>query len=160
MLISIMFVLFIYYCYICEQNVNKMNSRLQQFLGAENISQSQFADSIGVARASVSHILAGRNRPGFDFIESMARHYPTLNLEWLITGKGRMYKAISGQADSPAVTSANTVEESLFPAAEEQNPLPIIESNTVGRATQRTVKQSSISKIVVFYDDNSYEELR
>lgn len=70
-----------------------MNNRLQQFLSAENISQSQFADSIGVARASISHILSGRNKPGFDFIESMARRYPSLNLEWLITGKGRMYNA-------------------------------------------------------------------
>ena len=70
-----------------------MNKRLQQFLAAENISQAQFAETLGVARASVSHILSGRNKPGFDFIESMARRYPTLNLEWLITGNGRMYNA-------------------------------------------------------------------
>ena len=50
-----------------------MNSRLQQFLDAENINQAQFADSIGVARASVSHILAGRNRPGYDFIANMLK---------------------------------------------------------------------------------------
>ena len=62
-----------------------MNRRLQQFLRAENISQSQFADTIGVARASVSHILAGRNKPGFDFLLAMSKHYPSLNLEWLIT---------------------------------------------------------------------------
>ena len=68
-----------------------MNTRLQQFLAAENISQSQFADSIGVARASVSHIISGRNKPGFDFIESMSKRYPSLNLDWLILGKGRMY---------------------------------------------------------------------
>ena len=69
-----------------------MNFRLQQFLAAENISQAQFADQIGVARASVSHIIAGRNKPGFDFIQNMSRAYPDLNLEWLINGKGRMYK--------------------------------------------------------------------
>ena len=51
-----------------------MNTRLQQFLSAENISQSQFADTIGVARASVSHILAGRNKPGFDFLVGMSQH--------------------------------------------------------------------------------------
>ena len=69
-----------------------MNTRLQQFLSAENISQSEFADTIGVARASVSHILAGRNKPGFDFLVGMCQHYPPLNLEWLLTGKGRMYQ--------------------------------------------------------------------
>ena len=67
-----------------------MNSRLQQFLNAENLTQAQFADSIDVARASISHILAGRNKPGFEFIESLAKHYPALNIEWFITGKGRM----------------------------------------------------------------------
>ena len=69
-----------------------MNKRLQQFLDAENITQSQLADSLGVARAGISHILSGRNKPGFDFIENLASKFPTLSLEWLITGKGRMYK--------------------------------------------------------------------
>ena len=63
-----------------------MNYRLQQFLSAENLSQAQFADIIGVARASVSHIIAGRNKPGFDFIYSMAASFPNLNVEWLVTG--------------------------------------------------------------------------
>ncbi|MBR4755052.1 MAG: helix-turn-helix transcriptional regulator, partial [Lachnospiraceae bacterium] len=58
-----------------------MNKRLQQFLNAENISQSQFADTLNVARAGVSHILSGRNKPGFDFIESLILHYPDLNIE-------------------------------------------------------------------------------
>ena len=77
--------------YFCKNQRHIMNKRLEQFLKAENISQSQFADSIGVARASVSHILAGRNKPGFDFLVSMSRQYPALNLEWLITGKGKMF---------------------------------------------------------------------
>lgn len=79
--------------YICTTSKIIMNKRLQQFLDAENITQSQLADSLGVARAGISHILAGRNKPGFDFIESLATKFPTLSLEWLITGKGRMYKS-------------------------------------------------------------------
>lgn len=102
-----------------------MNKRIQQFLAAENITQSQFADSINVARASVSHIIAGRNKPGFDFIENMARRYPSLNLEWLITGKGRMYKTDDedyslfsepAAQTPPAVPPARSVQD--VPAAE------------------------------------------
>lgn len=74
-----------------------MNTRLQRFLHAENITQAQFADKIGVARASVSHILAGRNKPGFDFIEHMSQAYPALSLDWLINGRGRMYKEIGAE---------------------------------------------------------------
>lgn len=78
----------------------KMNKRLEQFLAAENISQSKFADTIDVARASVSHILAGRNNPGYDFIVNTLRHYPALNAEWLLTGKGKMYKQSSVDTDT------------------------------------------------------------
>ena len=51
-----------------------MNNRLKQFLAAENISQAQFAETINVVRASVSHVLAGRNNPGYDFIKSIKQN--------------------------------------------------------------------------------------
>ena len=105
-----------------------MNDRLLRFLAAENISQAQFADTIGVARASISHIVAGRNKPGFDFIERTARCYPSLNLEWLITGKGRMYNSEDG-ADEHA-------ENAEFPASR------------------------TISRIIVFYSDGTFDEIR
>ena len=60
-----------------------MNNRLKQFIAAENITQSQFADRIKVVRASVSHVLAGRNKPGYDFITAIMSAFPDLNIEWL-----------------------------------------------------------------------------
>lgn len=104
-----------------------MDKRLQQFLEAENISQAQLADTLGVARAGISHILSGRNKPGFDFLEAMATHFPQISMDWLLTGKGRMYK-----------------EPSALPP---ENPV----SGAV-RPPRR------VSKILVFYDDNTFEE--
>ena len=69
-----------------------MNRRLLQFLQAENITQAQLADTLSVARGSVSHILAGRNKPGYDVLERLLLHYPSLNLDWLVTGRGKMYR--------------------------------------------------------------------
>ena len=100
--------------------------RLQQFLDAENISQAQLADTLGVARAGISHILSGRNKPGFDFLEAMALHYPRISMDWLLTGKGKMYK------DAPG-------ENPVFAPAQ---------------APRR------VSKILVFYDDNTFEEFQ
>lgn len=147
-----------------------MNSRLEQFLKAENISQSQFADTIGVARASVSHILAGRNKPGFEFIASMSQKYPTLNLEWLINGKGKMYK--SGQ--EPPVTP------SLFTPGEDSSAAEVSENRVLDCVDVPTVKESlsqykapakdkprehsenqrHITRVMVFFDDNTYQELK
>ena len=146
-----------------------MNQRLQQFLQAENLSQSQFADSINVARASVSHILAGRNKPGFEFIESMSRRYPSLNLEWLVTGKGKMYKNALAAPQNPVFTPQEPTPEppaDLFPET------PKTESNTLFTEQKQSKlqvftkpqspapKQKSISRIVVFYDDGTYQELK
>ncbi len=111
-----------------------MNRRLLQFLQAENITQAQFADTLSVARGSVSHILAGRNKPGYDFMESLLLHYPRLNLDWLMTGKGRMYK------DEVAVEGSEGASLELFPSV--QSPSPA----------------RTIDRITVFYSDNTYQE--
>lgn len=152
-----------------------MNTRLQQFLTAENISQSQFADTIGVARASISHILAGRNKPGFDFIESTSRHYPTLNLDWLIMGTGKMYKSAS-QPVQQALPQTGTLlldeqdddfilekpQEVPQPQPARQTPLsatPEPKAITSAIKSQLTDRKRNIKKIVVFYDDNTYQEI-
>ena len=109
-----------------------MNRRLLQFLQAENLTQTQFADTLSVARGSVSHILSGRNKPGYDFLESLLLHYPNLNLDWLLTGKGRMYKE-AGTEDAAQLD--------LF-------SLP------------SSLESRKIDRILVFYDDNTYQEFR
>ena len=142
-----------------------MNQRLQQFLAAENINQSQFADTIGVARASISHILAGRNKPGFDFIESMALHYPALNLEWLITGRGRMYanpaKSATGEPAGPISSQAPAAGASSGTPSQRQEPTgsDTFISN-LGNNPQTLSNQKTITKVIVFYSDGSFQELR
>ena len=89
-----------------------MNSRLLQFLNAENITQAQFASSIGVARASISHIISGRNKPSYELISAMMKRYPQLNPEWLILGKGRMYN----DANRPSQQAPDSIgDDLLFP---------------------------------------------
>ena len=139
-----------------------MNIRLQQFLSAENLSQAQFADIIGVARASVSHIIAGRNKPGFDFIYSMAANFPNLNVEWLVTGRGKMYKT---QADLfPIESSEPQPQPQVTPSAPSVTaaPLPeepVTQSNTLNATRKIAVGQRNIARMVILFDDNTYQEL-
>ena len=147
-----------------------MNRRLQQFLSAENLTQSQLADTIGVARASISHILAGRNKPGFDFIESMARHFPELSLEWLITGRGRMYNGTKTAPDAPvepisppSPLAGNGLFSELPKEPETLSATPLSAKNTsfddLSNRLQNVTNQRSISKVIVFYTNGSYQEL-
>ena len=145
--------LFKNYYYICRKLFTIMNTRLQQFLIAENLTQSQFADSINVARANISHILAGRNKPGFDFIENLAKRYPALNIEWFITGKGRMYKTSDQQTNAPQ-PEIPSLQPELFDR-ESIEPTEII---PLEKPAQTIVKEKIVNKIVVFYTDGTFEE--
>ena len=122
-----------------------MNKRVLQFLGAENITQSQLAEVLGVANATVSNILSGRNRPGFDFIESLLLHYPALNLTWLITGKGKMYEndAADGLQDDQDPNSAS-----------------ILDINSLGKSKQVFANQRKITGICIFFDDGTFQDIR
>ncbi len=69
-----------------------MRERILKFLDIEKISPSKFADEIGIQRSSISHILSGRNNPSLEVIQKILTRFPYLNAEWLITGKGEMFK--------------------------------------------------------------------
>ena len=99
-------------------NVNtlKMNKRFQKWLDYNDINSNKLAEKINVSRATISHIISGRNKPSVDFLHKILKKYPDLNLNWLVTGAGSMK----------------------------------IDNN---------IKKSIVNKVVVFYEDSSYQEL-
>ena len=155
-----------------------MNTRLKQFLSAENISQSQFADTIKVVRASVSHVLSGRNNPGYDFIKAIMLAYPKLSMEWLILGKGRMYKESNQEqhtaiqepdlypiSNEPELFNDAAYSDAVVPEIPEypQDPEPRIlhEMQTINlnKPTQSIVRQRKVVKVTIFFDDGTYQEM-
>lgn len=82
-----------------------MNNRLQQFLELENITPARLADILGVQRSGLSHILSGRNKPGFEFITKLLTKFPRINSEWLILGKGKPYKDMNGETSASPLPS-------------------------------------------------------
>lgn len=169
--------------------ITTMNNRLKQFLAAENISQSQFADKIKVVRASISHVLSGRNNPSYEFLKAMMENYPALNMEWLMFGKGRMYKDAETPLPAPVkyesqeagnedglfddlFADASDDEESAVTAVPyTQNAqieptdspsgknLPDSLMKELIKNAQSSVKQRNVSKIIVLFDDGSFQEL-
>ena len=138
-----------------------MNTRLKQFLSAENITQAHFADTINVVRASVSHVLSGRNNPSYEFIRSIMLKYPKLNIEWLMFGKGKMYKDAVDTAQTQKID-----DNILFPEFEEDQ-LPVqyasdeapIEIETLDKEQKVIINQRKVSKVIILFDDGSYQEM-
>ncbi len=69
-----------------------MKERIAAFIKAESKTSIQFAEEIGVQPSSVSHIISGRNNPSLDFVLKMLKTYEYISNEWLLFGKGKMYK--------------------------------------------------------------------
>lgn len=136
-----------------------MNRRLQQFLELEQLSPARLADILGIQRSGISHILSGRNKPGYDFINKFLLKFPNINSEWLITGKGKPYKDSSQQT----ATSSNTTYNNVDSVENEYIDADIFDTHSSdNQKKQLTVGESSeqkgIKRITLFFSDGSFEE--
>ncbi len=88
-----------------------MLDRLMLIMKAENLSQTQFADAININRSSVSHIINGRNNPSLDFVTHILDRFPEIRTDWLLFGKGTMYKNGEEKVQDVDLFSYNDQEE-------------------------------------------------
>ena len=136
---------------------SQIKDRILKLLSEENLSSSKFAEILQVQRSSISHILSGRNKPSLDFIQKVLKNFPTLNPEWLIIGKGEMYKEVQ---QASLEFEKNSLQEAQK-EPEIQNPVENIQNstNSVQFVNQITPPVKKIERIVVFFDDGTFEEL-
>ena len=140
----------------------------------EKLTAGAFAESIGVAQATISHILGPRNKyPSTEVILRLHQRYNDINLEWLLTGQGEMSNtssdsdpSIESGFDYPlfAENSVNPSKETTLPENRKEMPLRNAEN-----APKEIVKQEiryiekparKITEIRIFFDDNTYETFR
>ncbi|MDP3437007.1 MAG: helix-turn-helix transcriptional regulator [Bacteroidales bacterium] len=150
-----------------------MKDRLQRFLDLEQLTPARLADILGIQRSGLSHILSGRNKPGFDLIQKLLTKFPSLNADWLITGKGKVYKESSPSHDTSVSSTlfANiekNIEEvtlrnpSLSPEVKEINSslgTSQLYENSINQSIDRSDQEKrSLRKIIMIYSDNSFVE--
>ena len=137
---------------------NQIKDRILRLLNEENLSSSKFADILNVQRSSISHIISGRNKPSLDFIQKVLRNFSQINPDWLILGKGEMYiqeQQKEFSFDSPLDRKTEKIEEESTPIIKNEPILP----NSTEIVNNIIPKVKSIEKIVVFFDDGTFEEL-
>ena len=162
--------------------------RIELLMKCYNLSSSQFADRTGIQRASVSHILSGRNKPSLEVMLKIYDAFPNLDMKWLMTGAG-----MAPVAETPVLNEVNDAPTGLFGAIENdpivQAPslLPIVNdfmpkksrmqtetprkndihspqfekrrSSQPRQVAQQPVVQRKIKEIRIFYTDGTYETL-
>ncbi|HIZ86983.1 MAG TPA: helix-turn-helix domain-containing protein [Candidatus Coprenecus pullistercoris] len=126
-----------------------MNRRLQQFLELEQMKPAQLADVLGIQRSSVSHLLAGRNKPGYEFIQKFLLKFPSVNPDWLLLGRGKPFR--DQQAPSFAASDSDGHDQNLF--SEETLPDTAVSDIEPEYTNAREVK-----RVTLFYSDGTFKE--
>lgn len=139
-----------------------INYKIKQILVDKNITASHFADEIGVQRSSISHILAGRNRPSLDIIQKIIKRYPELGLDWIL-GEDNSEALDSGSEGSISSNYSNKKDDKGgnsnrldFNRAKQPGQWEA-QSNSKGHA--KTASQpKAIERILVFYTDGTFKD--
>lgn len=148
-----------------------IKERFKMIMDREKLTAGAFAESIGVAQATISHILGPRNKyPSTEVILRLHQRYNDINLEWLLTGQGNM----SNDPNSPEKEElsyplfAESAENPSNGTEESENRKEIA-LETPQNALKEIVKQEiiykerpprKITEIRIFFDDNTYETFK
>jgi len=151
-----------------------MEERIKKFMEYKGITASELADTIGVQRSNVTHVLKARNKPSFQFIEKLLQIYPDLNAKWLLLGTGNMVDIPSksrtlfdqiAEPEKPRIQNTEPIEEK--PPIEETKEMvskepfeaPIHEKRNDANTLQDQFFSSEkpIERLIVFFGDQTFK---
>ncbi len=157
----------------------KIRERIEALMNAENLNQAAFANKLDISRSNLNHVLSGRNRkPGIDLILKILEVFPNINPEWLLLGKGKMYKNESEKKENPNLFSNIENNQNNKNSEEKQNTKPI-QKPTDNKTDNKKDKEplhyehkenneeennnKSISapyQVIIFYPDKTFDLYR
>lgn len=117
---------------------DNVKSRILKFLEYKKINASQFSQQIGVSRNYVSS-MSKSIQP--DKLHSISVHFPELNIEWLLIGKGEM---LSSTAQNSEINK-EILEKfyALFESRENEHKTILGQNSEIIRQNSDIIKQNS-----------------
>ena len=129
--------------------------RVLQVMQSEGMNAKQFCQEVGISPGTLSNITGGRNKPSLDVMQAILRRFRAVNCDWLIMGVGTMY--VAGAREEGVL--------SLFDGDRDtaETPKELSTQQTPADATLLASHSAlspvrTVSKIVVFYSDGTFEE--
>lgn len=120
--------------------------RIEQLIKTLGLTARQFAAEIRVQPGTISNMMAGRNNPSLEVMKRIMERYPTLNPEWLIAGRGDMWRSVPGKDAGLFDILPPDPKEKTVRTAQKEEPQII------------AAPSKQIKNIVVYYTDGTYEE--
>ena len=127
-----------------------IGDRIKKLIELLNTDARHFAEKLGVEPSSISHLINGRNKPSFTFLQKLAKTLPEVNIIWLLTGDGEPINK----------SKENYVKQTLFNDGNKED------KKTVGTDTnieEKNImdnyagKNKKVEKIVLIYTDGTFK---
>lgn len=148
-----------------------MREKLLSLMRSEGLTSSRLAELLGIQPSGISHILSGRNKPSFDFVQKILRRFPKINPDWLLLDKGPMYRDTADStsaADSPTTQPvpqlfADTPQSyDIAQQPSDSTPRVVDGQHTTATpmeavSTAAAQKHGNVKRIIVLYDDHTFD---
>ena len=123
---------------------SKIIERIKRIISDSGLSNSSFADKIGVPRSSISHILSGRNNPSLDLIIKILRNFDDINADFLLKG------VVLPPIDKDSKNDLDNKNMTLFPELD-------IKEDTKERPK---IDEEVLKSVILVYQNDKFEILK
>ena len=155
-----------------------MVNRIFTFIESLQLTPTEFADTIGVSRASISSIKTGRTQPTLSLVEKIKQRFPEIDINWLILGEGdapivnrsesetELFSDDEVKAEievTQTLSNDDTANEyqavyiAETPRKIEEEP-QVVNQETNAPVQSTSERKRSVKKVILLYDDGSFEE--
>lgn len=164
-----------------------MIDRIKKIMVAENLSAGKFAEEIGIKNSRLSHYLSGRNNVSLEFVTGILERFRGVNPEWLLFGRGDMYKSnesvpkqpqqqydlfssaidndpVDNDDDDISVANEDSSHQMVAEEAESEvaKPHNVVENKEYSHHVAENVVESpkaqkTMEKIIVMYADGTFD---
>lgn len=139
-----------------------MRDRILKIMEREGLTPSKFAESIGIQRSAMSHIISGRNNPSLDVLLKILERFTYVDSDWLLFGKGEMIRE-HVLTESNLFTNMLENRPNVQVVAENrkeigvETPVNIQKQPVVEQVICQEKPSKNVSKIMIFYSDNTFD---
>jgi transcriptional regulator with XRE-family HTH domain len=157
-------------------NMN-LSAKIELLIQSKKLSASQFADTLGIPRSSISHILSGRNKPSLDVVQKILIAFPEIPAEELLDDKRDLSIVVSApKLKASPIPVTPSLFDAITPSASE-SPENNLAEQTIVQSNLRRPKESSqkasqpvtaaaptthlakkIERVLIFYTDGTFSE--
>ncbi|MFI3304812.1 MAG: helix-turn-helix transcriptional regulator [Rikenellaceae bacterium] len=142
-----------------------MKDKITYLMKSEGLTTTRLAEILEIQPSAVSHLVSGRNKPGYDLLQKILRRFPKINPDWLLLDSDTPYRNDTVDEHKKEQRSATVTAKTLDPVFDSMPlrettsppptpPLPFPISREI--PTSSGGSKSPIF-VVVFYDDGSCE---